>query len=852
MGGGTTGGFWWCPGVQPDGARKDLYGNTTLYDGCEKYRDAYRHIVQLFDSVGVTNARWVFQTESWDPYWSGTEHIRMRWLYPGDEFIDVLGFSIYAHDSARVGLSGVWPYRDYGRIDSAYIQLSRLSPDKPIMFCELGALTQGRTDVLPWTLGTWSDSMFTHLVQGRYPRMVAVCTWGGSWTGNQTPGGYNIWGDSSMCRSWRYWLNQPNFACESWTAGTNVGWYPENSGSGNVNVDWQWRSGTAWTSWTRVLSNTPNDGQEAIWPDTSSGAWGPYGRYRISDATTSTAVDHSGGLGVRAPSDMLIYPNGGADINPCSPCTIRWRQLGGSNSTVNIDLITTGFGTTRLATGVANTGSWNWTIGVQWINTNSYKIKISNVDYPVLYDESDVAFRIQDLWDLSAGGVWHECFSGFRDTLRWDSYGVDSVTVRGYLEITGIWVTIADHIPNQGWCTWVPPTNLGGISQNLRLYLQSTACNVPWDSNAITLTDFGGTMQLLAPNGGQTYDLGNTVTVSWTSDLDDIAGDLVRLEVNWNYPNGAWEMIADSLTADGSYDWIILHGDQITTIRVRAHGVWAKGVSDTSNSNFAMTTPAWTDYTIADGDSVVMYAPCTVTDWINIESNATLVIKPYPGVTDARVRFTGTSGMGLWICAGAPLRQARLFVDGTADHPLILDASGCASDNVLIFNPSGQVRMRHVVMTGSGIMGMDIERTTGECPPLLQADSCTLSGFDNGITFWNNDSASYVHHCTFENLSTVNSDYWALGWNTAMAVIEGGWADIADCSIRDCAGIGIWATLSNSSRPATVHLSRTTIENCGAYGVFAQDGSTFAIACSEFLENGDTLPRSGPPAVRSI
>ena len=52
----------WFPwsGELNGGSKMETYGNESLYDGPERFRDAYRHIVNLFEERGADNITWVF------------------------------------------------------------------------------------------------------------------------------------------------------------------------------------------------------------------------------------------------------------------------------------------------------------------------------------------------------------------------------------------------------------------------------------------------------------------------------------------------------------------------------------------------------------------------------------------------------------------------------------------------------------------------------------------------------------------------------------------------------------------------------------------------------------------------
>ena len=71
------------------GSQTKKYGDPTRADGPERYRDAYRHIIDLFRSEDATNVTWVFHVDahrSPDELWNN-----MAGYFPGDDYIDWIG-----------------------------------------------------------------------------------------------------------------------------------------------------------------------------------------------------------------------------------------------------------------------------------------------------------------------------------------------------------------------------------------------------------------------------------------------------------------------------------------------------------------------------------------------------------------------------------------------------------------------------------------------------------------------------------------------------------------------------------------------------------------------------------------
>ena len=112
---------------------KTNYGDASLYDGAERFRDAYRHIIDICNTNGANNITWFFHVDAYskpDVDWNRIEN-----YYPGDHYIDWLGVSIYGPQESDED------YQEFSEIlNDIYPKLTALS-DKPIAILEF-AITE--------------------------------------------------------------------------------------------------------------------------------------------------------------------------------------------------------------------------------------------------------------------------------------------------------------------------------------------------------------------------------------------------------------------------------------------------------------------------------------------------------------------------------------------------------------------------------------------------------------------------------------------------------------------------------------------------------------------------------------
>lgn len=93
-------------------------------------------------------------------------------------------------------------------------------------------------------------------------------------------------------------------------------------------------------------------------------------------------------------------------------------------------------------------------------------------------------------------------------------------------------------------------------------------------------------LKLIQPNGGEGLPVLDTVSVSWAD--RDYTCQWIKMELNRNYPNGVWEILADSTANDGQENFM-LTGPAAERCRVRISTLCWPWFSDVSDSNFTIT-----------------------------------------------------------------------------------------------------------------------------------------------------------------------------------------------------------------------------------------------------------------------
>jgi hypothetical protein len=152
------------------GGNKKEYGDPKKYDGPERFRDAYRHIIDIFRNEGAKNVTWVYHVNSnsvpkkkWNT---------MQAYYPGDDYIDWIGASIYG---AQVPGERGKEFTDI--MDECYDEICNVSKNKPLAVLEFGVIEDPAVVNKP----EWIGNALQSLINERYPRIKAISYWNSKW-----------------------------------------------------------------------------------------------------------------------------------------------------------------------------------------------------------------------------------------------------------------------------------------------------------------------------------------------------------------------------------------------------------------------------------------------------------------------------------------------------------------------------------------------------------------------------------------------------------------------------------------------------------------------------------------------
>jgi hypothetical protein len=127
-----------------------------------QYVAVWRHVHDIFSSVGATNATWV-----WCPFADPKKKFnKLKPLYPGDEYVDWTCLDGYNWGSNPVNPK---PWRNFNQIfETTYEKVvKKVAPRKPMMLGEFGTSPNGGHKAL------WMRNML-HVIPKKYPRIRAL------------------------------------------------------------------------------------------------------------------------------------------------------------------------------------------------------------------------------------------------------------------------------------------------------------------------------------------------------------------------------------------------------------------------------------------------------------------------------------------------------------------------------------------------------------------------------------------------------------------------------------------------------------------------------------------------------
>ena len=305
-----------------------------------------------------------------------------------------------------------------------------------------------------------------------------------------------------------------------------------------------------------------------------------------------------------------------------------------------------------------------------------------------------------------------------------------------------------------------------------------------------------GSYTLMSPNGGETFELGDSATVRWESDL--IEGD-ITLSLNYNYPEGDWEDIFTGTPDDDSVT-IIVSGTASPNARLCIRSELAPMISDFSDDDFEIgfssysTNPSF-NLLSPNGGEELPIGDFRWISWTTSYAGPTVTIslnRDYPdGLWEDILTEVHNLGSVLWKVDGPPASNARLRIKGD-DSPTLDDISD--GDFLVSLKRSDRMHSFEVLSPTSENVWVTGEQKTimwsgdGDCETVrimicktypegpCETIAITANDFMESwdVFGWNSFEACIVIECLGQHESAVASENFTLiSGADAVAICQG-------------------------------------------------------------------------------
>ncbi len=290
---------------------------------------------------------------------------------------------------------------------------------------------------------------------------------------------------------------------------------------------------------------------------------------------------------------LLTYPNGGEIWKVGGTYDITWEA---DPSILNV----------KIEVSEDSGGSYPYTIvdstpnDGEWLDgplpedaIGEWRMKISDVDNPAVYDESDGDYSIIDAWiDLTSPNGGEELPVGSDFEITWECSETGGTVYIIYTkdDFDTDFHDIAPAAPNTGSYLWtdIPNDVSGTVKVGLEfsdLFLRDSS------DDYFAIGEPQPSITVTSPNGWEYLRANHDFEITWESNgvtgpvniwysKDDFQSDVIYIITT---PN------------DGSVMWDPIPYDPSDTVKIKVESSDDPGINDVSNNNFHLTDSGWAD-----------------------------------------------------------------------------------------------------------------------------------------------------------------------------------------------------------------------------------------------------------------
>lgn len=227
-----------------------------------------------------------------------------------------------------------------------------------------------------------------------------------------------------------------------------------------------------------------------------------------------------------------------------------------------------------------------------------------------LVDTSDIPFSINGLL-LENNMEGKELLVGTDYHINWLSQDVNNVKIEYSTDRGNNWLTVISYTESDGSYKWLVPNT---PAEHCKLKVTDLDNNTVYDQNKGYYKITGTGINLITPNGKESWALGTVDTIKWSS----VNVDFINIDIS--YDNGVTPVrIASSIPADTNFNQFIwtVSGSPSTECQITISDADNPNLKAVSESNFTITggvfpPPQDWEYTSHTGKNSVIILPTSV------------------------------------------------------------------------------------------------------------------------------------------------------------------------------------------------------------------------------------------------
>ncbi|MBU0509096.1 T9SS type A sorting domain-containing protein [bacterium] len=312
-----------------------------------------------------------------------------------------------------------------------------------------------------------------------------------------------------------------------------------------------------------------------------------------------------------------------------------------------------------------------------------------------------IATHGRGMWEVPTGGANLALFYpnggetlplGENIIFRWSgvSFG-GTVTIeinRSYPSAS--WSPLFTSTANDGQQAW---TVTGPEAEHVRFRIAHNTITGETDTSNTDSRISSPALTLLWPNGGETILTGRRDTVRFGRLL---VSEILRLELNRDYPNGAWELLSDNVWEDSAVQWTVqLPASE--NARLRLTSSERPELADESDAGFTIRAPQMTIESPNGGEQLPVGTP-TLIRWSAAEHVGTLRIqlnRSYPGGAWETISAnTVNDGEYTWAPTAPASAQCRIRLQTPFDFQTYVESAGDFSITILAADDAPELPTR--------------------------------------------------------------------------------------------------------------------------------------------------------------